>query len=43
LCVAAVAYKALAVVLAALRAVHGAEKSDSEVSGYYLADELAGT
>jgi IS4 transposase len=42
-CVAAVAYNALAVVLAALRAVHGAEKIDTEVSGYYLADELAGT
>ena len=42
-CVAVVAYNALAVVLAALRAVHGAEKIDTEVSGYYLADELAGT
>lgn len=42
-CVAVVAYNALAVVLAALRAVHGAEKIDTEVSGYYLADALAGT
>jgi len=42
-CVAVVAYNALAVVLAALRAVHGAEKIDTEVWGYYLADELAGT
>jgi len=42
-CVAVVAYNALAVVLAALRAVHGAETIDTEVSGYYLADELAGT
>jgi IS4 transposase len=42
-CVAVVAYNALAVVLAALRAVHGAEKIDTEVSGYYLAAEVAGT
>jgi IS4 transposase len=42
-CVAVVTYNVLAVVLAALRAVHGTEKIDTEVSGYYLADELAST
>jgi hypothetical protein len=42
-CVALVAYNALAVVFAALRAVHGAQTIDHEVSGYYLANEIAET
>jgi len=42
-CLALVAYNILSVVKAALRAVHGAEKIQEEVSGYYLADEVAGT
>lgn len=41
-CVALVAYRVLAVVKAALRATHGEEKVRDEVSGYYLALELAG-
>jgi IS4 transposase len=40
---ALVAYNVLSTVKAALRAEHGAEKIDQEVSGYYLADEVAGT
>jgi hypothetical protein len=42
-CTALVAYNLLSVVKAALRAAHGAEKIQREVSGYYLADEIAGT
>lgn len=42
-CLALVAYNALSVVRAALRGVHGAEKIQQEVSGYYLADEVSGT
>jgi hypothetical protein len=41
-CVALVSYDVLAVVRAALRSVHGVEAVE-EVSGYYLADEIAGT
>jgi hypothetical protein len=41
-CVALVSYNVLGVVKAALRSVHGAEAVES-VSGYYLADEIAGT
>jgi len=41
-CVALVAYNVLSVVKAALRSVHGDEAVE-EVSGYYLADEIAGT
>jgi len=41
-CVALVAYNVLAVVKAALRSVHG-DEAVGEVSGYYLADEIAGT
>ena len=33
----------LSVVKAALSSVHGAERVDNEVSGYYLADEISGT
>jgi IS4 transposase len=42
-CTALVAYNLLSVVKAALRAAHGAAKVQEEVSGYYLADEVAGT
>lgn len=42
-CAALVAYNVLSVVKASLRSVHGAEKIEKEVSGYYLADEIAGT
>jgi hypothetical protein len=42
-CTALVAYNLLSVVKAALRAAHGAAKVQQEVSGYYLADEAAGT
>jgi hypothetical protein len=41
-CVALVAYSVLAVVKAALRAEHGEETVREEVSGYYVALELAG-
>jgi IS4 transposase len=40
---ALVAYNVLSTVKAALRAEYGAEKIANEVSGYYLADEVAGT
>lgn len=42
-CVALVAYNILAVIKAALRAVHGTEKIDQEFSGYYLAIEIGNT
>ena len=42
-CLALVAYNLLAVVKAALRAVHGVEKIEQEFSGYYLANEMATT
>lgn len=42
-CLALVAYNVLVVVQAALREVHGQEKVDNEVSGYYLAEELGAT
>jgi IS4 transposase len=42
-CVGLVAYGVLSVIKGALRAAHGAAKVEEEVSGYYLADELAGT
>lgn len=41
--VAAVAFNSLAVVKAALRAVHGIKAIDEGVSGYYLAIEMANT
>ena len=41
-CVALVAYNVLGIVKGALRAVHGADKIDQEVSGYHLASEIAG-
>ncbi len=40
-CTALVAYNALAVVKAALRSLHGEEKIENEVSGYYLAGHFA--
>jgi IS4 transposase len=42
-CMALVAYNVLAVVKAALRAVHGETTVDEEVSNYYLTKEVAGT
>lgn len=41
-CVALVSYNVLSVVKGAMRSVHGVEAVE-EVSGYYLADEIAGT
>src|SRR3954447_8450028 len=41
-CVALMSYNVLGVVKAALRSVHG-EEAVAAVSGYYLADEIAGT
>jgi hypothetical protein len=40
-CTAVVAYNVLAVLKAAMRAVHGEEKVEKEVSGYYMALEWA--
>jgi hypothetical protein len=42
-CVALVAYNVLAVVKAALRSVHGDDTLDNELSGYYLAGNIART
>jgi hypothetical protein len=42
-CVTLVAYNVLSVIKAALRAEHGAEKIQNEVSSFYLANEIAGT
>ena len=42
-CVALVAYNVLAVVKAALRTIHGEETIDKELSGYYLAGNIART
>jgi len=42
-CVALVSYNIYATVKASLRAVHGVEKVEQEVSDYFLADEIAGT
>ena len=42
-CIALVSYNLLSVVKAALRSVHGAKVVTEGVSGYYLADEVAGT
>jgi IS4 transposase len=41
--IALVAYNTLAVLQAALRRVHGAERIEHEVSGYYLAEEVSAT
>jgi hypothetical protein len=40
-CVALVAYTIHAVLKATLSSVHGSEKIDNEVSGYYIADEIS--
>jgi IS4 transposase len=42
-CLALVAYNMLAVVLAALRSVHGAQRIDQELSLYYVANDIAQT
>jgi hypothetical protein len=42
-CLSLVAYNLLAVVLAALRSVHGEERVDEEVSLYYIANDIATT
>lgn len=42
-CLALMAYHAVSVIKAALRAVHGCEKVEREVSGYYLSLELTAT
>src|SRR5712691_6416744 len=42
-CLALVAYNMLAVVIAALRSVHGAECIDQELSLYYVANDIAQT
>ena len=41
-CVAVVAYNIQSVLKGALRAVHGVEKVEKDVSAYYLAEEIAG-
>ena len=42
-CVALLAFNVLSVVKAALRAIHGVHQIEDKLSGYYLADEIAGT
>jgi hypothetical protein len=42
-CVALAAYNVLSTVKAALRAKHGHDKIEDEVSEYYIADEVSGT
>ena len=42
-CIALVAYNAMAMVFAALRSVHGAQQIDQQLSGYYVANEIAET
>jgi hypothetical protein len=42
-CLALVAYNMLAVVMAALRSVHGAKTIDQELSLYYVANDIAQT
>jgi hypothetical protein len=42
-CLALVAYNMIAVVMAALRSVHGAETIDQELSLYYVANDIAQT
>ena len=42
-CIGLVAYNSLAVLKAALRRVHGAELIDTQLSGYYVADEVSST
>jgi Transposase DDE domain len=42
-CIALVAYNVLSTVKAALRSFHGTDKIETEVSTYYLANEIKGT
>lgn len=42
-CTGLAAYNVWSVIKASLRSVHGAEKIEAELSGYYMADEIAGT
>jgi DDE family transposase len=42
-CIALVSYNVLSTVKAALRSVHGEKAADAKVSGYDLAEEVAGT
>ena len=42
-CIALIAYNVMSVIKASLRSVHGAEKIENEVSGYYVADEISAT
>jgi len=42
-CVALLAFNVLAVMKAALRAAHGVQNIEERLSGYYLANEIAGT
>jgi len=41
-CVALISYMILSVIKAALCAVHGVEKIEAEMSGFYVADEISG-
>ena len=41
-CVALISYMILAVIKAALCAVHGVKKIEAEVSGFYISDEISG-
>jgi len=41
-CVALISYMILAVIKAALCAVHGVKKIEKEVSGFYISDEISG-
>ncbi len=41
-CAALISYMILAVIKAALCAVHGVDKIEKEVSGFYIADEISG-
>ena len=42
-CIALVAYNAMATVFAALRSIHGEQQIDQQLSGYYVANEIAET
>lgn len=42
-CIALISYMIISVIKAALSSVHGVQKIEKELSGYYLADEISGT
>ncbi len=42
-CISLVSYMIISVIKAALSSVHGVQKIEKELSGYYLADEISGT